>query len=439
MPISSSVVSSAQSSTTTATFAIFALKSRGNRFSAFSTSASNLVLVIRAESAIAQAFDVDDVLDLADRLHDVLELAEVVHLDDEVIEPPAILGHGDLGPGDVALTGGDRARDLGQEARAIASDVYRDLDGALCGLATVALDGDEPLLVEHVLHDGEASSRVHGEAAAARDEPHDAVPGDRRAALAEADEQVVHPANANGALAPPRRLLCLELRLGLRLVDDRRRQPAQDLLNRGLAIADRGEQIVGRREAELREELSHLVGGEQRGRRQPVFLRLALEELAPERQRADALLDLEPLVDLGPRPRGLDDLEPVPARMLGRRGDHLHDVALPEGVAERDELAVDLRAHAVMPHVGVNGVGEVDRRGAFRQGLDVALRREDVDLVGKEIEADGVEQLAEPREGVVELVAVALLLLVEPVRGDALLRDAVHLPRPDLDLHGIAL
>src|SRR5207253_968147 len=82
------------------------------------------------------------------------------------------------------------------------------------------------------------------------------------------------------------------------------------------------------------------VAAEQGRRIQVVLPRLALEHLAAQLDRAGALLDLEPLVDLRPGARGLDDLQPVAARVLVRGGDDLDDVALPQGVAERDELAV---------------------------------------------------------------------------------------------------
>ena len=50
-----------------------------------------------------------------------------------------------------------------------------------------------------------------------------------------------------------------------------------------------------------------------------------------------------------------------------------------------------------------------------------------------------LQELAQPGEGVVELVAVAPLLLVEPVGRDAFLGDAVHLAGADLDLDRVAL
>src|SRR6266542_4395759 len=143
----------------------------------------------------AETLHIDHVLDLADRLHDVLELAEVVNLDDEVVQPPAILGDRHLGLGDVPLPRGDGAGDLGQEARSVAADIDRDLDGTLRRLPVVPLDGDQPLPVQHVLGHGQAVARMDREAATAGDEAHDAVAGYRRAALAEPDEEIVDPAD----------------------------------------------------------------------------------------------------------------------------------------------------------------------------------------------------------------------------------------------------
>ncbi len=44
-------------------------------------------------------------------------------------------------------------------------------------------------------------------------------------------------------------------------------------------------------------------------------------------------------------------------------------------------LAVHLGAGAGMPHFGVDGIGEIERGGAARESLDVALRGEHVHLV----------------------------------------------------------
>ena len=175
----------------------------------------------------------------------------------------------------------------------------------------------------------------------------------------------------------------------------------------------------------------------------------------------------EPVPDLVAGARRPHEAEPVargPARVgLGR--EHLDDVAVVEPALERHEAAVDPGADAVVPDLGVHGVREVDRGRPGRQPDELALRGEDVDLAGVDLEAQRleelarvgglllpVEQLAQPRhvvDGVglavahlhAALVAGALgarVLLVLPVRGDAVLGPAVHRVGADLDLDRLA-
>ena len=118
---------------------------------------------------------------------------------------------------------------------------------------------------------------------------------------------------------------------------------------------------------------------------------------------------------------------------------------------QRHDTTVDLGAHAVRADVGVHGVGEVDRRGALREALHLALGSEDEDLVLEEVDPQRVHELAgvagglglplhhlpQPGELVGGTVAVALGL-VEPVRGDAEFGRLVHVERADLDLERLA-
>ena len=65
-----------------------------------------------------------------------------------------------------------------------------------------------------------------------------------------------------------------------------------------------------------------------------------------------------------------------------------------QAVVERHEAVVDLRADRPVADVGVDPVGEVERRRAGRQVLDVALRGEDEDLVLEDVELDALDELA---------------------------------------------
>ena len=109
----------------------------------------------------------------------------------------------------------------------------------------------------------------------------------------------------------------------------------------------------------------------------------------------------------------------------------------------------------------MDGVGKVERRRVAAQAHDLALWREDKDLVLKEVNAQVVQELVRivdvildgpveaPADPVDRRVDRTVLgrhlalgvagLLVEPVRGDAVLGRLVHLDRADLDLDGLAV
>src|SRR5438105_4959340 len=145
----------------------------------------------------SDALDVDDVPDVADGGHDVLELPEVGDLDDEVVDPTPVVGHRHLGLRDVAVARRDGARDLREEPGPVLADVDRDPDGSLAGLLDVPLDVDQPLSIQHAFGDGQAVARVHREAAPARDEADDRITGQWVAAPRESNEQVVDSADAH--------------------------------------------------------------------------------------------------------------------------------------------------------------------------------------------------------------------------------------------------
>ncbi len=138
--------------------------------------------------------------------------------------------------------------------------------------------------------------------------------------------------------------------------------------------------------------------------------------------------------------------------MLALGRDDLDDVAVLEPVVEGHEPVVYLGADAAVADVGVDSVGEVERRCAGRQVLDLALRREHEDLVLEDIELDALDEfgrvrdvalpvhdLAQPGELGVVLAVGSRAFLVAPVSRDADLADLVHGVRPDLDLERLAV
>ncbi len=181
------------------------------------------------------------------------------------------------------------------------------------------------------------------------------------------------------------------------------------------------------------------------------FLSSRSSSRRPSSTASQVLLRVDEVADLVPRAARDDRGQPVAGRGLVRRRQDLDDVAARQRRAQRRQLAVDPRAHAPVAHVRVHPVGEVDRRGAPREGEDLALRGERVDLVGIEVDLQGrqellrvgdlalpVDELPQPLEAGVVGVGAEAALLVLPVRRDAALGDQVHLARADLDLEGLA-
>ena len=151
------------------------------------------------------------------------------------------------------------------------------------------------------------------------------------------------------------------------------------------------------------------------------------------------------MANLVSRPRRHHHVQPLAARRLIRAGEDAHDVAIFQRRAQWNQFAVHARADAAMSDVGMNAIREVERRRAARKCEHVALRRERVHLVGIEIDLQRVEkdvrifdlvlplhELTQPKKTLVVRMRADASFLVLPVRGDALLRDEVHLFRADL-------
>src|SRR5690606_18906699 len=212
-------------------------------------------------------------------------------------------------------------------------------------------------------------------------------------------------------------------------------------------VPDLRQHLVDLPAAVLVGERAERLALEQRARVQVEAPRLLLEQLPPQLDAPRLLLLLDEVADLLPRARGLDDVEPVAAGGVAGLRDDLDDVAVLQAGAQRHHLAVHARADAAVADVGVDSVREVERGRPALQRLDLALRREDVDLLRIEVDLQApdelarvahfllpLEQLAHPLE--VPLVArvADASLLVLPVRGNAVLGLPVHLLGADLHL-----
>ncbi len=155
---------------------------------------------------------------------------------------------------------------------------------------------------------------------------------------------------------------------------------------------------------------------------------------------------LELVADGGACLAGDHELQPLRFRRGRARGDDFHRLARHQLGAQRHQLLVHPRGHRHVADVGMHGIGEIERGGVARQGQDLALRGEQVDLVREQVDLDVVEefqrgpggalridQLDNPGMGTA-LCAVGRVAteLVGPMRGHATFGDQVHLFGADL-------
>ena len=181
--------------------------------------------------------------------------------------------------------------------------------------------------------------------------------------------------------------------------------------------------------------------------RHVVLAQFLVEDTAPEFDRPRALFETNEVLDFVASVRGCGKVEPVAVRLVTALGDDLDDVAVLQVSTKRHHLAVDPRADALVPDVGVNRVGEVDRRRPSRERLHLALRRESVDLFGVELDLEVLdellrvahvllefEQLPHPLEVALVRLVARSAFLVFPVGRHALLGRPVHFKGANLHL-----
>ncbi|KPZ18253.1 Uncharacterized protein ALO56_05246 [Pseudomonas viridiflava] len=214
---------------------------------------------------------------------------------------------------------------------------------------------------------------------------------------------------------------------------------------------ERGEHVVGGLVIGLVGELVEI------DLRQCQTRQFALEQGSAGGDVLVARLQLEPVNDLRPRPRRGDvtqvRVQPVAARRAVLAGDDLDLLTGLQAVVERHDPAVDLRTTAVVADLGVDPIGEVQRRRALGQVNGVTIRREDVDPVRFDIDPQLIGQpadvaqffvpfqhLTQPGDFLFVMVGAGfdVRALVAPVRADAQLGFFVHRMRTDLDFQHLA-
>ena len=119
----------------------------------------------------------------------------------------------------------------------------------------------------------------------------------------------------------------------------------------------------------------------------------ALEDLAAEARILPPHRGARGAADRGARLAGDDERFPGRRRRLAVGADDLDLVAVLQFGQERRHAAVDLAADRRVADIGVDRIGEVDRRRAARQRDQPALRREAEDLVVEQLELRVLEEL----------------------------------------------
>ena len=107
-----------------------------------------------------------------------------------------------------------------------------------------------------------------------------------------------------------------------------------------------------------------------------------------------AFVEIDPLAYFAAGAGGVDEGKPVAGRLVALLRDDLDDVAIGEGVAQRNHRAIHFRAGALMADLGVHGVGEIHGGGAARKYDDAALGSERVNLFGIKVHAERGEKFA---------------------------------------------
>ena len=128
------------------------------------------------------------------------------------------------------------------------------------------------------------------------------------------------------------------------------------------ATSRREEHRLGALETQARGELIDVELGA------PLALHLANDGIAAARKQLGLFLRAEVMLDLLPRTtRGdiaLQAVEPVARRAAFLGSDDLHGLAALERLVERQQVAIDLGAAAAVADIGMQPIGEVDRRGS---------------------------------------------------------------------------
>src|SRR5712692_9329357 len=356
----------------------------------------------------------------------------------------------------VGTSSADDGGDFSEKAGAVAC-ADGELDGKLGFGAAAPLDGDAAFgLVHEILNIGTLTS-MHGDTAAPRDVADNFVAGNGIATLGAVNEQVVVTFNNQGRFAEAQHALYCFNESGLG-VDGfglgsffRFTEKAREDLTSGIfAETDGGVKILNFRKAVIVNQFED-VGFRNFLEAAAKMTRFVFEQALAHFGGFFAFLLVDPMTNLAFRRGGFNETEPIAAGVVALLGEDFDDIAAGDFMAQRNHLAVHLSPNTLVADLGVNHVGKIDGRGAARKLEHAAFRRESVDFDRSEIHFERGEkfsgllellgpfdELAHPGDALIVIFRRGLSRFVFPVRGNALLRDAVHFLRADLHLERLA-
>src|SRR5579862_1655346 len=391
-------------------------------------------------------------------VHDLLEVFEVGNLEHHVDAGLPVLAAG-FHASDVGLGVADDRGDLFEHSPAVVAE-KRELHGIRNRVAIFVSSPEDVNatvgLVQEIRY-VRTIDRVHRNSLAAGDIADDGLAADRVTTACAIHKQITGAADYDGvavsaknasyyARESGRSVLFLGVRHRLSAGGSEFRQHLPGGI---LAIADACHQVVVTAESVFAGNALP-VGVFNIFQRDSVFASFFFDQLLADFNSTLALVNIEPVLDLVARTRRLDDGQPVAAGLVSRLRDDFDDVTRMEFVTQRHHASVDLGPGATVSDLGVDRIGEVDRRRLARQHQHLAFGGKGVNLFRIEIDFQrgekfvGIGNIALPLDDLPQPGEPLLVfgrdraVLIFPMSRDPFFAHLVHFFRADLDLKSLA-
>ncbi|RMO04789.1 hypothetical protein ALQ48_06206 [Pseudomonas coronafaciens pv. zizaniae] len=334
---------------------------------------------------------------------------------------------------DIAVRGVDAAGQQGNQAALMLQfDTQFDVEFAGDVLGPGQLDAFFRVMTDFA--DIAAVIQVHNHALARRQVADNRVAGNRRTALGVAEYQAFGAANGQRTFRAWQLIAFAQ-------------QAAGDHVGHAIAQTDVFEQILEHLDPILAQ---HQLNTLRRDLLQAAFKTVEhlVQQPLTQVDRLGATLQLERVTDMGARLAGDHKVQPGRIRTCAGGADNLDSRAALQGFGQWRQSAIDAAGNAAVAYIGMYRISEVHRSGAFWQLHDSAFRRENVNLVRKQVDLDAFNELQRvagtllhfkhtldplPGAGVSAFGLLVVTGFVQPVRGDPVIGHLFHFTSADLD------